>query len=204
MPLGITPSNLERKQLEMFKLKIRGLRGRNPSPLDTNELWSLGQHHGLCTPLVDWTESPFIAAYFAFEQAEVSASGYRSIYALDRMRLERDKTFESLADVIFYEPIQDDNDRIVSQAGLFTKLPTGENLVSWLTRHQLDHYITKIDIEDCWRLPAINDLKTMNILGSTIYPDLHGASVTCNMWFETLAENMEQKRVLYSRVDKLE
>ena len=31
----------------------------------------------------------------------------------------------------------------------------------------------------------------MNIIGSTIYPDLHGASIACNMMLETLSENHE-------------
>lgn len=200
----ISPHNLEFKQLELFKLKIRGLRGKNPPKLDSNELWSLGQHYGLCTPLIDWTESAFIAAYFAFEHSDPSSTGYRSIYALNRCRLELDEKFKELADVVFFEPIQDDNERIVSQAGLFTKIPTGEDLVSWLERHGFDDCITKINIEDDYRLNAINDLRTMNILGSTVYPDLHGAAVTCNMWFETFSDKHERRKNLIRWLKVLE
>ncbi|ELH0897267.1 FRG domain-containing protein [Vibrio fluvialis] len=190
----ITAAHLEVKQLTLFKLKIRGMRGKNPPALDNDELWALGQHYGLCTPLIDWSESAFIAAYFAFEQAEESSTGFRSIYALNRYGLEFNEKFQALDGMIFFEPIQDGNERIVSQAGLFTKLPCGEDLVSWLEKHELSDYILKINVEDDYRLEALNDLRTMNILGSSVYPDLHGAAATCNMWFETFSHNYEMKK----------
>ena len=48
----------------------------------------------------------------------------------------------------------------------------------------------------------INDLMLMNILGTSIYPDLHGSSITCNMLIENLSENMEQMRSYIKIVDQ--
>ena len=181
---------LENEQLRNFRMKIRGMRGANPVPLTDNELWSLGQHFGLCTPLLDWTESPYIAAYFAFESSNACKTEWRTIFALNRKELigiEKELAADGFE---FIESLQDDNSRIIAQAGLFTKIPTNTDLETWLRNKGIEHVLTKIHIED-YRLDVINDLKLMNIIGSAIYPDLHGASIACNMMLETLSENHE-------------
>lgn len=190
----LTADFLERTQLKNFQMKIRGLRGANPSPLSDNELWALGQHYGLSTPLLDWTESPYIAAYFAFENAESCNSEWRTIFALNRVGLmsklskEQDHSSDRIE---FIEPLLDDNKRLITQAGLFTKTPTNVDLETWLKEKGLDAYLTKINIENCYRNEVLNDLRLMNIVGSSIYPDLHGASVFCNMWIENFNANRE-------------
>ncbi len=188
---NITPEALDELQLKNFRMRIRGLRGANPQFLDDNELWSLGQHYGLCTPLLDWTESVYIAAYFAFENSESCQSEWRTVYALDRMGLKTNYPNMENEGVAFLEPLHDDNKRITAQAGLFTKIPTGSDIESWMTERGLDNFLVKLHIKNEYRLEIINDLKLMNILGASIYPDLHGASITCNMFVENLSENYE-------------
>lgn len=200
----IPPKTIEATQLKNFKMRIRGLRGSNPQPLDENGLWALGQHYGLCTPLLDWTESIYIAAYFAFEKPDSCDSNWRTIYALNRMKLIKKYPNLKKEGIDFLEPLYDDNKRITAQAGLFTKIPTGSDLESWLVDRGLDSYLTKLHIENDYRLNVINDLKLMNITGASIYPDLHGASMTCNMFIENLSDNLELMKAVRKLVDELQ
>ena len=184
-------SFIETVQLDNFKKKIRGLKNFNTTSLDNNELWALGQHYGLSTPLLDWTESPFIATYFAFENAESCNSGWRTIFALNKNFILSKIKDELQNELEFFESFLDNNNRIIAQAGLFTKIPTGIDLEKWLDDNNLLCHLTKIHIDNELRLEAINDLALMNIVSSTIYPDFHGASISCNMWLEALSNNYE-------------
>lgn len=72
------------QHLSNFRYAIRGRIKLSDTELATDEeIWAIGQHHGLATPLLDWTESPFVAAFFAFHQKSEPHEDYRAIYALN-------------------------------------------------------------------------------------------------------------------------
>jgi len=156
-------ASLARKQLRNFRLSIRG---RVPDNTifkeDDEELWAIGQHHGLATPLLDWSLSPYVSLFFSFmqedpetwvdidEQENATPNNFsRVIYVLN-------KTF--IADLVeddedpfdkkhpkVVEPSKDDHGRLVNQAGLFTFAPYGETLESSLFKALVD---SDIDVND--------------------------------------------------------
>lgn len=40
--------------------------------MNENHFWAIGRHYDLATPLLDWTLSPFVGAFFAFEQDRIA------------------------------------------------------------------------------------------------------------------------------------
>lgn len=96
------------RHLEHFKRAVRGRRGPNPARLqDEDDWWALGQHHDLATPLLDWTESPYVGAFFAFEKQGPgeNQSARRVVFGLSEERLGT-RASEVLEEVVSLMPPQ--------------------------------------------------------------------------------------------------
>lgn len=176
--------------LKNFTLEIRGRRGDNPRSLTENELWALGQHHGLVTPLLDWTESPWVALFFSLTGIEKSATGKRAIWALHKTDIPRLNSLYKKKtkdwkkwNVELVEPAVDENSRLVNQRGLFTKIDVNNDIETWVAKApKIGNWVTlyKIIFPDTLRPRALTYLNLMNINYSSLFPDLYGSSKNTN------------------------
>ncbi len=189
----INDPNVRDDHLKAFEYATRGRRGPNPRTLqDQNEWWALGQHHGLATPLLDWSKSPFVAAYFAFISEGNESSENRAVFGLSQFTVQLSsaeilKNWEGTSRppiIEFVEPLSDENDRLVSQGGLFTRSPDGQDIETWVReKFKGDTYsrLVKLLIPNSERSVCLRSLNRMNINHLTLFPDLYGASKFCNL-----------------------
>jgi len=141
---------------------------------DQTKLWALGQHFGLPTPLLDWSHSPMVAAFFALTSEDSSNARHARDACI--WRLDCTAPFLSGGDVSIVSiggGIW--NIRLRAQQGLFTDLRRGECLVTTLGRTSghldaLTAYIFPADLIE----EGQPELTSMMIDDLHLFPDHEG------------------------------
>jgi hypothetical protein len=94
--------------------------------------------------------------------------------------------------VEFFNPMSDENPRLVSEGGLFTRGPDGVDLETWVkdsirgTKVERDNDLVlgKLVIPNKGRELFLRFLNRMNINHLSLFPDLAGACMFCNFELE--------------------
>jgi hypothetical protein len=176
--------------------------------------WAIGQHHGLRTPLLDWTKDPYKALFFAFCHRN-EQHDKRVIFGLaekSRLLLEKKqhtkRYIELLTNLSFVHRVLDPSDsppdlkerigrmfsRIKAQDGIFTKSLHVESVeqhaqrcYSFYQEHRNEEivFLLKILIPDGVRENILEKLEGKGIAYKTMFPDLQGTALHCNLKIES-------------------
>lgn len=203
----------EQRNLRIFQRKSKAYQIDIPDINTTFEWLSLMQHFGAATRLIDFTWSPYIAAFFALEKAKedsaIWAINFNEIkqwskksLANSNFQIENDRlgfsprTFYKYDEFFLKnkynfigtgEPFNI-NKRMIAQSGTFI-IPSIlnkpiENIIK-INFQQPSEVLMKIILNTKkMREQTMNQLYFMNISNSTLFPDLSGLARSLNYELE--------------------
>ena len=190
-------SGHRKKQLKAFQELARGVLKANELPETNQEFnwWALAQHHGLATPLLDWTYHPYVALYFAFEEEfcinsknELIKPESRVIYAASSRILSKTQKELEPEKVSVFVPGGICINRRVAQGGVLMYMPAGQDLEGYVRKQYHDETYN----EDDGSQPL--KLHPMAIFHKIIIKCINdnnglGERVSCQKWLDTAGVN---------------
>lgn len=156
--------------------------------LQNGAFWNLIQHHGYPTPLLDWSHSPFVAAFFAYRNKALDDEDnpFVRIYMFDRLSWCEDfgqlgKISPAMPHFSILEPLALENSRLVPQQALssVTNLDDIESYLQMREQEKGKTYLTAFDLPASDMNAALSELIMMGISAGSLFPGLDGV---CEEW----------------------
>ena len=186
----------EERILRIFRRKAYLYLHRVPDEDDSLQWLALMQHHGAPTRLLDFTWSPYVAAFFALEKA-IGNSAVWAVFppALQRRELSASENELPEDDMVpwlkgnyekYFLPNKDPfviigephtmNERLIAQSGTFVMpgtiaMPIEEIISERCPEGAVVKFVLNAE---ALRSDALRSLYNMNITSATLFPDING------------------------------
>lgn len=162
--------------LAMFSLWRKKAIAYERLPDNDLDCLAIAQHHGLATRLLDWSDNPLVAIYFAcMEQLEKDGA----VYLFFPRNVIEEQRLDDVAvnEITQYIP-SGVAARIVRQSGRFTYHPNPSEPLEFgeIGEPFIGQRLKKIIVAGSVKREIINELNLYNINEEGIFPDLDGLS----------------------------
>jgi hypothetical protein len=180
------------------------------------EWLALMQHHGAPTRLLDFSRSPFIAAFFSFEQCFIRNDVDVAVWAInynflknkaleeletefsteikENKRLINERLFEKLfhlnnRNLVFpVEPFRMNRRYSLQQSIFVSTGNSNENFLNQLKflENDIGRAVVKIEMPSILHKQVIRDLQRMNLNRASLFPDLDGYAASLRLRYNSM------------------